>query len=136
MKNGFTVLELVVGLVILVVVFVIALITLDNVVDKIRKEQADDSIENYVHAVEKQIIINELNDNKEDDFSTGLYNILDLNNKGVKYRDKKPESGWLLIKDKNVVSYSFVLNGYVISYDGDIYTVDKGITEKEKPNNY
>ena len=133
MKKGFTLLELVVGLVILLIVSIIALITLNKVVDKIRREQADDCIDNYIFVIEKQIIINELNENKIDDFKTGFYTLSDLKEKGVRSKDDMPAEGWVYISDKNVSSYSFLLNGYVISFDGVKYTIEKSSKVKDIP---
>ncbi len=65
MKNkGFTLIELLAVIVILAIIALIATPTILGVIEKAKKGSAEQSALGYIDAVEKQVMINEVNGNK------------------------------------------------------------------------
>ena len=76
MKNkGFTLIELLAVIVILAIIALIATPTILGVVEDARKGAAESSILGWIDAVEKQGMINELDENTANDLVNGTYNV-------------------------------------------------------------
>ena len=67
-KKGFTLVELLAVIVILAIVAVIATPIILGVIDKAKKGAAEQSALGYIDAVEKQIVINSMDEDKSNDF--------------------------------------------------------------------
>ena len=76
MKNkGFTLIELLAVIVILAIIALIATPTILGVVEDARKGAAESSILGWIDAVEKQGMINELDESTTNDLVNGTYNV-------------------------------------------------------------
>ena len=116
-KRGFTLVELLAVIVILAIVALIATPVILNVIEKSKKGAAKNSAQGYIEAVEKQIAINLLDEDKTDDITDGVYKVNDLTSKKVKVKGDKPSEGWVEIEKKQVVSYSIKIGDYVVKYN-------------------
>ena len=71
MKKGFTLIELLAVIVVISIISVIAIATIRGVVEKAKKNSALDSAYGYMDAMEKRVLINEMND--DEDIVDGIY---------------------------------------------------------------
>ena len=120
-KKGFTLIELLAVIVVLAIIALIATPMILNVVEKARKGAAKSSALGYVDAVEKQIMVNQLNENPE--INDGEYELPIDNTYKVSVKGAKPSSGTLTITKSKVVSASMCINNYTVIYDGKTATV-------------
>lgn len=114
-KRGFTLIELLAVIVILTILALIVFPTISGLIDKTKMRGVELSALNYIDAVEKQAIINELDDNDLTNIIDGVYEISDLDAKKVSVKGQKPSAGWIQIKNKQVVNYSLKINNYYIN---------------------
>ena len=121
MKRGFTLIELLAVIVVLAIIALIATPMILNVVEKARKGAAKSSALGYIDAVEKQIMVNQLNENPE--INDGEYELPIDNTYKVSVKGSKPSSGTLTITKSKVVSASMCINNYTVTYDGKTATV-------------
>lgn len=115
MKNkGFTLIELLAVIVILAIIAIIATPKILDVVEESRKNAAESSALGYIDAVEKQLMINDLQSTSG--VTAGSYSIEDLDRMGVKVSGKKPDGGTVVINNKGAVeSASLSVNDYEVS---------------------
>ena len=141
MKKGFTLIELLAVIVILAIISIIAVPTITKVVDNSRKKAAEVSALNYIDAVEKYVILNDVNPTKYPyDIKGGTFNVatntelslLDVIIPKVKAKDvipslnsfinikgEKPKSGTITINEKGKVTAAvLVIKGYSIKCTG------------------
>lgn len=119
MKNklGFTLIELLAVIVILAIIALITTPIILNVIEDARKQAVKDSAYGYIDAVEKQIIVNKMDDNKEK-LSNKVYKVSSLNAYGVMIKGEAPSNdSWVQIKNGQVVDYSLKIGVYVVNYD-------------------
>lgn len=108
-NKGFTLIELLAVIVILAIIALIATPVILGVVETARKGAAQSSILGYVDAVEKQVMINEMDDTKTA-IADGEYTIEQLTTAGVTVKGEIPKS---------------VSTTYKKSADAEATTVDK-----------
>ena len=126
MKRKISLVEFLVFIAIFLIILIVAIITVLNVVEKANKDLVSTYADNYVDAIERQMIINYLNEDIKDDIKPSIYEIKDLDKKFVTVKGDKPISGWVVVTKNGVDSYSFVINNYVVSYNGEIEIIEKG----------
>ena len=112
-KKGFTLIELLAVIVILAIIAVIATPTILGVIEKARKGSAESSALGYIDAVEKQIMINEV-DTSNSSIKDGTYSVEELNSLGVSVKGSTPTNGNLLIKNVEVKNYILGIDGYAV----------------------
>ena len=97
-----------------------------GVIEDTKLKAAEQSVNGYLDAVEKQIIIHQVS-------NTNLINdgIYDLPMENVEVKGSKPTSGWLIVLNDEVINYSMVINGYVVTKGSK---PEKGDKESDKPN--
>ena len=123
-KKGFTLIELLAVIVILAIIAVIAIPRILNVVEEAKKGAAEASALGYIDAVEKQIMINATS-HSHDEITDNTYPIPLDPKYGVTVKGKAPDSGEIVIENGKVKTYSIVVDGYTISYDGTNKSVTK-----------
>ena len=123
-KKGFTLIELLAVIVILAIISVIALPKILNVVEEAKKGSAEASALGYIDAVEKQIMINATS-HSHDEITDGTYEVPLEAKYGVTVKGKAPADGEIVIENGKVKTYSIVVDGYTISFDGTTKSVTK-----------
>ena len=122
MKNkGFTLIELLAVIVVLAIIALIATPMILNVVEKARKGAAKSSALGYIDAVEKQIMVNQLNENPE--ILDGEYSLPMDNKYKISIKGSKPSSGNMTITKSKVASATMCINNYTVTYNGKTATV-------------
>ena len=112
-KKGFTLIELLAVIVILAIIAVIATPTILGVIEKARKESAESSALGYIDAVEKQIMINEV-DTSSKSIKDRVYSIQELKDLGVTVKGTEPSNGTIEIKNGEVKDYVLGIDKYVV----------------------
>ena len=92
MKKGFTLIELLAVIVILAIIALIATPTILNVVETARKGAAEASVLGYVDAVEKQVMINAMDEQKTQ--ITGTMTLTQLANADVSVKGQAPTAAY------------------------------------------
>ena len=113
MKKGFTLIELLAVIVILAIIAVIATPTILGVIEKARKGAAESSALGYIDAVEKQIMINEV-DTSSKNIKDRVYSIQELKELGVTVKGTEPSNGTIEIKNGEVKDYVLGIDKYVV----------------------
>ena len=115
-KKGFTLIELLAVVVVLAIIAIVAIPQILGIVEKAKKNSAEDSAYGYLDAVEKQIALNFLNNNLEDDILDGELSIDDLKDKyKLKIKDHtEPSDGTVTILNGKVSSATLKISGYEI----------------------
>ena len=134
MKKGFTLIELLAVIVILAIISLIAIPTFTNVVEKAKKGGAEQSAIGYNDAVNKQMAVNLMDANDDNDIEKGIYDAPFDSKYNVKVKGQTPTKGWLEVLKDGIYRYSLVIGEYVVSYDGINTTVIKGIEPNPKPS--
>ena len=107
-NKGFTLIELLAVIVILAIIALIATPLILGVVETARKGAAQSSVLGYVDAVEKQVMINEMDDTKTA-IADGSYTIAELTTAGVTVKGELP----------NAVYNGTITNGTFTKATGD-----------------
>ena len=137
-KKGFTLVELLAVIVILAIIALIATPIILNVINDAKKEAAKDSFYGYMDAIEKAIIVNDVDE--EEGFpppdSNGCYNLKELNEK-VNIKGTKPkiaDDAKVCLKEGTTTRLTGVeIDGFTFAYDGKELTQTKnGTTEDVK----
>ncbi len=135
-KKGFTLVELLAVIVILALIALIATPIILNVINDAKKEAAKDSFYGYMDAIEKTIIVNDVEE--EEDFPTpdsnGCYILKELNEK-VNIKGTKPkiaDDAKVCLKEGTATRLTGVeIDGFTFAYDGKELTQTKnGTTNK------
>ena len=120
MKNkGFTLIELLAVIVILAIIALIATPTILGVVENARKGAAESTVLGYVDAIEKQVMINEMDSDTTNDFANTTYTIEDLDAKKVSVKGQKPSlsgTNKVTITDGEVQDTTFTVGKYTVKY--------------------
>lgn len=125
-KTGFTLIELLAVIVILGIISLIVTPMILGVIETAKEGVAKSSASGYIDAIEKQVMINQLDAIKED-IQDGTY---DVPMTGISVKGQAPSTGWVVITKGQVTNYSFVIGEYVLTYGEE--TV-KGDTPTTKP---
>ena len=125
-KKGFTLIELLAVIVILAIIALIATPVVLGVIEKAKKGAASSSALGYIDAVEKQIMISEV-DSSTNKIQDGIYSVNDLN---VSLKGNKPSNGNIEVKNGEVVRYNLDIDGYYVNNE----TTEK-ISRTTKINN-
>ena len=120
-QQGFTLIELLAVIVVLAIIALIATPQILNVVEKARKGAAKSSALGYIDAVEKQIMVNQLNENPE--ILDGEYSLPMDNKYKISIKGSKPSSGNMTITKSKVASATMCINNYTVTYNGKTATV-------------
>ena len=120
-KKGFTLIELLAVIVVLAIIALIATPMILNVVEKARKGAAKSSALGWIDAVEKQIMVNQLNENPE--ILDGEYSLPMDNKYKISIKGSKPNSGNMAITKSKVASATMCINNYTVTYNGKTATV-------------
>ena len=137
-KKGFTLVELLAVIVILAIIALIATPIILNVINDAKKEAAKDSFYGYMDAIEKAIIVNDIDE--EEGFPTpdsnGCYKLNELNEK-VNIKGTKPkiaDAAKVCLKEGTTTNLTGVeIDGFTFAYDGKELTQTKnGTTEDVK----
>ena len=131
MKKGFTLIELLAVIVVLAIIALIATPMILNVVEKARKGAAVSSAYGYIDAVEKYIVMHNIDSTKYPyELNNNTLNVSKANNDTpalntiINVKGKKPESGTVTINEKgNVQNSKLVINNYVIECSNKKCTV-------------
>ena len=110
-KKGFTLIELLAVIVILAIIALIATPIITGIVANVKKGGAESSALGWIDAVEKQSMVNMLDDNSNT-LTDGTYNVSDLD---IKVKGEKPKSGWVKIEQGQVKDYSLVIGEYTVT---------------------
>ena len=120
MKNkGFTLIELLAVIVILAIIALIATPTILGVVENARKGAAESTVLGYVDAIEKQVMINEMDSESGNDITDGSYDITTLDNKKVSVKGNKPSlsgTNKVTITNGEVQDTTFTVGKYTVKY--------------------
>ena len=113
MKNkGFTLVELLAVIVILAVISLIATPMILGVIETAKKGAAESSALGYIDAVEKQIMMNQL-DSTKTNIVDRTYSVEELTELGVTIKGTVP-TGNVTIENSQVSNYILGVNGYVV----------------------
>ena len=131
MKKGFTLVELLAVIVVLAIIALIAVPQILNVVEKSRRGAAVSSAYGYIDAVEKYIVMHNIDSTKYPyELNNNTWNVSKSNNDTpalntmINVKGKKPESGTVTINEKgNVQNSKLVINNYVIECSNKKCTV-------------
>ena len=129
-KKGFTLIELLAVIVILAIIALIATPTILGVIEKAKKGAAESSALGYIDAVEKQVMINEM-DNTATKITDKTYSVSDLKTLGVTVKGDEPSEGSVTIEKGNVTDYNLKFKDYTVTKTNGKVTVKKN--ESKKP---
>ena len=129
-NKGFTLIELLAVIVILAVIALIATPTILGVIETARKGAAESSALGYIDAVEKAIVISEV-DETIVKLPNGTYAIADLKTAGVKVKGDYPDSGSVVIAGNEVTDAQLTFGKYKVVYDADGSDVAKVVADDD-----
>ena len=120
-NKGFTLIELLAVIVILAIIALIATPIILGVIDTAKKGAAESSALGYIDAVEKQVMINEVEGTDAEKFAlTGVlkYNVTQLGSKKVAVKGEKPgEASEVVIGTDGSVKYAkLMVNDFTVYY--------------------
>ena len=113
-KKGFTLVELLAVIVILAIIALIATPTILGVIEKAKKGAAESSALGYIDAVEKQVMINEVDTNATK-FKDRAYSVEELKNLGITIKGSAPSNGVVVISKGNVTRYDLTFDNYIVT---------------------
>ena len=123
-KSGFTLVELLAVIVILAIIAVIATPIILGVIDEAKKGAAEQSAYGYIDAVEKQVVIDQVNDKNSSLIPmNGVVSIANLSSVNVK--GQKPSDGIISLQKGVVIEYSLKIGDYVVNYNNNKTTTEK-----------
>ena len=118
-NKGFTLIELLAVIVILAIIALIATPTILGVVENARKGAAESTVLGYVDAIEKQVMINEMDSDTSNDITNTEYTISDLDAKKVSVKGNKPSlsgTNKVTITNGEVQDTTFTVGKYTVKY--------------------
>ena len=113
-KKGFTLIELLAVIVILAIIALIATPTILGVIEKAKKGAAESSALGYIDAVEKQVMINEV-DTTASKFKDRAYSVEELKSLGISVKGSTPSNGVVVISKGNVTRYDLTFDNYIVT---------------------
>ena len=135
MKYGFTLIELLAVIVILAIMALSARPQILGDVEKAREGAVEDSAKGYVDAVDKQIAVNLLDSNEDNNIESKVYQAPLDTKYNVIIKGQKPTNGWVEVTKKGVNRYSLEVGDYTISYNGKSTSVSKTSDAKNVKKN-
>lgn len=134
MKNkGFTVMELLAVIVVIAILSIVAIPELMKAITSSKSSSAEVSVEGYVKALEDELVAQQF---KSALLKDGSYDIDDSKISDVDFKGTLPEEGWVTIEDGEVIEGEFLLNGFVIEFDGKKASYNKNRDSiNSKPSN-
>ena len=119
-KKGFTLIELLAVIVILAIIALIATPIILNVIDTAKIGAAENSALGYIDAVEKQVMISQLDSNETNKILPGVYDKAELAAKKVQIKGGSDITALKVrVNSKGEVEAGkFCINGKSIDYDG------------------
>ena len=130
MKKGFTLIELLAVIVILAIIALIATPTILGVVETARKGAAESSILGYIDAIEKQVMINEMDDNQNNAIEGPGLTVDSLDMRGVTVKGQKPKA--IFTKDGSCYKKGITVTNGEVQDAGFIYGENKYLVEYNK----
>ena len=128
-KKGFTLIELLAVIVVLAIIALIATPVVLNLIKTAKIGAAEQSANEYVRAVNTQIVANLLN---EESINDGIY---PYDYVKVNINGNKPVSGNYLLNDGKITEANFCINNFYIKYRDGKSKYDKSISCDDKENN-
>lgn len=118
-KKGFTLIELLAVIVILAIIALIATPIILNVIDTARRGAAESSALGYIDAIEKQVMINEIDTSAPTFTLDAVYNAAGIKAYGAEVKGDQPSDDSLVkIGTKgDVVDAIIIVNGYKVFYN-------------------
>ncbi len=123
-KKGFTLIELLAVIVILAIIALIATPTILGVIEKAKKGAAESSALGYIDAIEKQVMINEVDTNAAK-FKDRAYLVEELKNLGISVKGSTPSNGVVVISKGNVTRYDLTFDNYIVTNGKAIKSSEK-----------
>ena len=123
-KKGFTLIELLAVIIVLIIIILIAI----NAI----KKNIDDTLDNatvanagvYVKAVNSFVSVESI---ENSDFESGAFGVSDLTNLGVNVSGTKPDGGYVIVENSEVIRSCLTYDTYYVEYiNGDFSKVKKG----------
>ena len=122
-KKGFTLVELLSVIIVLIVIMLLALNIIRTYTKKSKNESLRANALNYVKAIELLIESNP----DDETFDSGSFTVSELSNLGVKLSGTLPEAGNVLLIDYEIVQACLKYDDYVMNYiDGKLSDPKKG----------
>lgn len=120
-NKGFTLIELLAVIVILAIIALIATPIILGVIDTAKKGAAESSALGYIDAVEKQVMINEVEGVTADKFNLASelkYTVANLTTKKVAVKGEKPvDTNNVVLGTDGLVKYAeLTVNGFTVYY--------------------
>ena len=113
-NKGFTLIELLAVIVILAIIALIATPTILGVIDTARKGAAENTVLGYIDAVEKQIVISQL-----DESVAKIENKTYTTNVDVDIKGEAPTVVSMVIENGEVAASEFKVGDYTVYYLGN-----------------
>ena len=113
-KKGFTLIELLAVIVRLAIIALIATPTILGVIETAKKGAAESSALGYIDAVEKQVMINEV-DTTSTKFKDRAYSVEELKTLGISVKGSNPSNGVVVIQKGIVTRYDLVFDNYIVT---------------------
>lgn len=126
-SKGFTLIELLAVIVILAIIALIATPTILGVIEKSKKGAAESSAYGYIDAVEKEVVLKQLDQETLED---GVYSISELD---IKVKGQNPTEGWIQLEGGQVVDYSLKITDYAVNMKDKKAQASKGEAIKDQP---
>lgn len=123
MKKGFTYIDILLIFGIFLVGCIIITPIVLNRLESYEIEKVTQDAYGYIDTVDKQIILNSLDNNSSNDIKDGVYGISDLNALDVLFRGTIPTGGTVSIEGGYVKDYTLEYNRYTVNYDEEIKDV-------------
>ncbi len=123
-KKGFTLIELLAVIVILAIIALIATPTILGVIEKAKKGAAESSALGYIDAIEKQVMINEVDTNASK-VKDRAYSVEELKKLGISVKGSTPSNGVVVISKGNVTRYDLTFDNYIVTNGKAIKSSEK-----------
>ena len=118
-KKGFTLIELIGAIIILVLLFVLTVTRVRTMTDKSKKRATKASAISFAKATNDLVSIN--NADPKNDLIEGFYTVQSLYDVGVNLNGKKPTGGYVYIYDNKIYAGCFEQDGYRLNYQNGEY---------------
>ena len=126
MKKGFTLVEVLAVIVILTVISLITIPRFSKMINAYKINAAKTSVLGYIDAVDKQQAFNFNDDKSDNNILAGFYQVPFDDVYEISFDGKKPTDGWVEMTANGASRYSVVIDGYVITNDGNKIKIRKG----------
>ena len=121
--KGFTLIVLLAIIVILAVIAVITVPIILGIIDDAKAGAAKDSAYAYKKAISQYYYSRVMIDG-EYIIPDGEYEISFFKNDGLAVSGQEPSDGWVVIENRNVTDFSFIIDDYVVTYNSETNTIE------------